>query len=163
MGSPLSWSKQQLPRLSRSRARPWASISGVGDAVDGPKAHTTLLRRLRGSSQAVVAQEGRFAQRGQGQATIGAASCSHCQRPKDATHKAPTQLARGFGRIGIEDFERGRARNPCLARWITDGGSFEFRRQLDYRACLYGTAVVVAGRFADVHGPPRIRSFHHES
>jgi len=67
---------------------------------------------------------------------------------KDATHKATTRLAKGFRRIGVEDLNvRGMAKNRCLARSIMDGGFFEFRRQLDYKARLYGAAVVVADRW----------------
>jgi hypothetical protein len=42
---------------------------------------------------------------------------------------------------------RGMAANRCLARSIMDGGFFELRRQLTYKARLYGARVVVAGRF----------------
>ncbi|MDL2411040.1 transposase, partial [Rhizobium calliandrae] len=34
-----------------------------------------------------------------------------------------------------------------LARSIMDGGFFEFRRQLDYKARFYGATVVVANRW----------------
>jgi len=51
-------------------------------------------------------------------------------------------------RIGVEDLNvRGMAKNRCLAGSIMDGGFFEFRRQLDYKARLYGAAVVVADRW----------------
>ena len=39
------------------------------------------------------------------------------------------------------------AANRCLARSIMDGGFFELRRQLTYKAKLYGSQIVVAGRF----------------
>ena len=41
----------------------------------------------------------------------------------------------------------GMAKKRCLARSIMDGGFFEFRRQLAYKARLYGAAVVVADRW----------------
>jgi putative transposase len=64
------------------------------------------------------------------------------------THKATTALAKGFRRIGIEDLNvQGMARNRRLARSIMDGGFFEFRRQLDDKARLYGASVVVADRW----------------
>jgi putative transposase len=50
--------------------------------------------------------------------------------------------------IGIEDLNvRGMAANHCLARSIMDGGFFELRRQLEYKSKLYGSRIVVAGRF----------------
>ena len=39
------------------------------------------------------------------------------------------------------------AAERCLARSIMDGGFFELRRQLTYKAKLYGSQIVVAGRF----------------
>ncbi len=67
---------------------------------------------------------------------------------RDATHKATTMLAKTYRRIGIEDLNvRGMARNRHLARSIMDGGFFEFRRQLNYKAQFYGATVVVADRW----------------
>ena len=51
-------------------------------------------------------------------------------------------------RIGIEDLNvRGMASNRGLARSIMDGGFFELRRQLDYKARFYGATVIVADRW----------------
>ena len=67
---------------------------------------------------------------------------------KDATHKATTMLTKTYSRIGVEDLNvRAMARNRRLARSIMDGGFFEFRRQLEYKARLYGAALVVAERW----------------
>ncbi|MDD4933608.1 MAG: transposase, partial [Methylacidiphilaceae bacterium] len=67
---------------------------------------------------------------------------------RDATHKATTMLTKTYRRIGIEDLNvRGMARNRHLARSIMDGGFFEFRRQLDYKARFYGATIVVADRW----------------
>ena len=42
---------------------------------------------------------------------------------------------------------RGMASNRCLARSIMDGGLFECRRQLTYKAALYGSRLLVANRW----------------
>ena len=42
---------------------------------------------------------------------------------------------------------RGMASNRRLSRSIMDGGFFEFRRQLEYKAKLYGSRIVVAHRW----------------
>jgi putative transposase len=48
----------------------------------------------------------------------------------------------------VEDLNvRGLSANRRLARVIMDGGFYEFRRQLDYKARMTGAAVVVAHRW----------------
>jgi len=75
-------------------------------------------------------------------------SCRIVNIRKDATHKATTKLAKTFRRIGIEDLNvRGMVRNRHLARSILDGGFFEFRRQLQYKAKRCGAVIVVAARW----------------
>lgn len=67
---------------------------------------------------------------------------------KDALHKATTDIARRFSAVAIEDLNvRGMVANRSLARAISDVGLSEFRRQLSYKAQMYGTRVVVAGRW----------------
>ena len=67
---------------------------------------------------------------------------------RDATHKATTRIARGWRRIVVEDLNvRGMAANRRLARSIMDGAFHEFRRQLDYKATMYGATVIVADRW----------------
>ena len=65
---------------------------------------------------------------------------------RDATHKATTMLAKTYRRVGIENLNvQGMVRNLRLARSIMDAGFFEFRRQLEYKARMYGSSVIVAG------------------
>src|SRR5262249_16987223 len=67
---------------------------------------------------------------------------------RDATHKLTTRVTRTFAVIGIEDLDvRGMLRNRRLARSIADGGFYELRRQIDYKARLYGARVIVADRW----------------
>ena len=50
--------------------------------------------------------------------------------------------------IGIEDLNvRGMLANEKLARNIGDLGFYEFRRQLEYKARLYGADLVTASRW----------------
>nr|WP_293841741.1 RNA-guided endonuclease TnpB family protein [uncultured Arsenicibacter sp.] len=66
----------------------------------------------------------------------------------DNLHKLTTHLAKNHSRIVIEDLNvRGMSQNHKLASAILDGGFFEFRRQLTYKAGWYGAEVVVADRF----------------
>ena len=67
---------------------------------------------------------------------------------RDALHKATTTIVRKFTVIGIEDLNvRGMMANRRVARAIADIGAFEFRRQLDYKAPMNGSRVVVADRW----------------
>ncbi|MEG3845176.1 RNA-guided endonuclease TnpB family protein, partial [Microcoleus sp. herbarium14] len=66
----------------------------------------------------------------------------------DALHKLTTHLAKNHSRIVIEDLNvRGMSKNHKLASALLDGGFFEFRRQLTYKADWYGSELVVADRF----------------
>ena len=56
-----------------------------------------------------------------------------------------TELVGRFMVIGIEDLNvRGMMANERLSRSIADMGFHEFRRQLTYKAAMYGSRVVVA-------------------
>lgn len=125
-------------------------------AIAGPKAHTALLKRLRRANKAMARKvlAARRAKRKFGQNIAKArrklaklhARIANIRR--DATNKATTMLAKTYRRIGIEDLNvRGMARNRHLARSIMDGGFFEFRRQLEYKARFYGATIVLADRW----------------
>jgi putative transposase len=117
----------------------------TGEAIAGPKAHKSLLKRLRRSNRALSRKlrGSRNAAKAKLRLARLHARISHIR--KDATHKLTTMLVKTYRRIGIEDLNvRGMAKNRRLARSIMDGGFFELRRQLDYKARLYGATVIVA-------------------
>jgi putative transposase len=119
-----------------------------GDPIPGPKAHKALLGRLRRRSQSLSRKQKGSANRRKAKARLARLHSRIAAIRRDATHKATTMLAKTYRRIGIEDLNvRGMARNRHLARSIMDGGFFEFRRQLDYKARFYGATVVVAVRW----------------
>ncbi len=67
---------------------------------------------------------------------------------RDVTHKLTTALVRNFRWIGIEDLNvRGMLANSKLSKSITDAALTEVRRQLEYKAPLAGSTVVIADRF----------------
>jgi putative transposase len=119
-----------------------------GVAVPGPKAHKALLQRLRRSSRALSRKLRGSRNAAKAKRRLARLHARISNIRKDATHKATTMLAKTYRRIGIEDLNvRGMARNRRIARSIMDGGFFEFRRQLHYKARFYGARLVVADRW----------------
>lgn len=67
---------------------------------------------------------------------------------KDATHKLTTHLAKNHSTVKIEDLNvSGMLKNKRLSSAISDGGFYEFRRQLEYKCAWYGSNLVVIDRF----------------
>ena len=67
---------------------------------------------------------------------------------QDALHKLTTKLAQNYACIVLEDLNvKGMMANHRLARHIADMGFYEFRRQLEYKAKLYGSHIEVADRW----------------
>jgi len=67
---------------------------------------------------------------------------------QDWLHQTTTRLVREFSLMGIEDLNvRGMMASEKLARHIADIGFHEFRRQLEYKARLYGAQLVTASRW----------------
>jgi putative transposase len=119
-----------------------------GEVVTGPKAHTALLKRLRRTSRRLSDKQRGSNNRAKAKNRLARLHARIVNIRKDATHKATTKLAKTFRRIGIEDLNvRGMVRNRHLARSILDGGFFEFRRQLQYKAKRCGAVIVVADRW----------------
>lgn len=119
-----------------------------GEPIPGPKAHTTLLKRLRRTSRRLSQKQRGSKNRAKAKRRLARLHARIANIRKDATHKATTKLATTFQRIGIEDLNvRGMAQNRHLSRSIVDGGFFEFRRQLDYKARRSGAIIVVADRW----------------
>jgi putative transposase len=120
----------------------------TGETIEGPKAHKAALKRLRRANKAMARKR-----RGSNNARKAKARLARLHRRitairRDATHKLTTRLTKTYAVIGIEDLNvRGMSANRHLARAVMDGGFFELRRQLDYKARLYGSRIVVASRW----------------
>jgi len=66
----------------------------------------------------------------------------------DASHKLTTRLATEFNTIAVEDLNvAGMVKNHCLARSVADGGFSEIRRQIEYKARMTGSNVVIVDRW----------------
>ena len=67
---------------------------------------------------------------------------------KDFTHKATSKLIDENQVIGLEDLNvAGMMKNHCLAKAISDVSWYKIRRQLEYKAAIYGREVRLVGRF----------------
>ena len=119
-----------------------------GTEIPGPKPHKALLKRLRRANKALARKRRGSRNSAKAKRRLGRLHARIGHIRKDALHKATTMLTKTYHRIGIEDLNvRGMSRNRCLARAILDGGFFEFRRQLEYKARFYGATVVVVDRW----------------
>jgi putative transposase len=119
----------------------------TGEVITGPRAHKAALKRLRRANKALARKRRASANFRKAKRRLARIHARVANIRRDATHKLTTHLAKTYQKIGIEDLNvRGMARGN-IARSIMDGGFFEFRRQLEYKAKLYGSRVVTASRF----------------
>ena len=125
-----------------------------GNKVPGAKPHKEVLPRLRRLNQSLSRKQG--ARKGEkksqnyikAQRRLSRLHAKTANIRNDETHQLTTKLTKEYGVIGIEDLNvSGMAKNHCLARAVLDMSFFEFRRQIEYKAKMTGSTVVVANRF----------------
>jgi putative transposase len=125
-----------------------------GAAVEGPKPHKALLTRLRRFCRSMSRKTGAKKGEKKSKNYIKASkklSKLHARITNirvNALHQLTTKLTRTYSIIGIEDLNvSGMVKNHRLARSIMDMSFYEFRRQLEYKAKMTGSTIVVADRF----------------
>lgn len=120
----------------------------TGEVVAGPKALKMNLRKLRRLSRAVSRKVKGSANRRKAVRKLGRLHARINNIRQDALHKLTTSVVQRFTVIGIEDLHvKGMVRNHCLARAVSDVGMGEFRRQIEYKAAMYGSRIVLADRW----------------
>lgn len=120
----------------------------TGEHIDGPKPLRVALGRLRMLGKAVSRKKKGSKNRRKAVAKLSRQHSRVADVRNDFLHKLTTDLVRRFDTITIEDLNvRGMAKNRHLSRAISDMGFFEFRRQLTYKAAMYGATIVVADRW----------------
>ena len=120
----------------------------TGEVISGPKAHKALLGRLKRLSRSLSRKQKGSANRRKARTKLARMNARVTNIRLDASHKLTTDLTRRFHTVVIEDLNvRGMLKNRHLARSIADMSFFEFRRQLEYKAAMRGSQVIVADRF----------------
>ena len=120
----------------------------TGEKVVGAKPHKALLSRLKRLSRSLSRKVRGSANRHKAKQKLAKLHARIANIRQDNLHQLTTDLTRRFHTIGIEDLNvSGMVKNRHLSRAISDMGFFEFRRQLEYKAAMRGSVVVVADRF----------------
>ena len=125
-----------------------AATLSSGEKLAGPKALEAHLERLQRLSRWHSRKRKASNNRRKSALRLARLHARIWNARQDWLHQTTTRVVRQFGVIGIEDLHvRGMMANRKLARKIADIGFHEFRRQLEYKARLYGAELVTASRW----------------
>jgi len=120
----------------------------TGETIEGPKALTRMLAKMRRLSRALSRKVKGSANRARARLKLARLHERITHRRREGLHQLTTSLTRRFHTIGIEDLNvKGILRNRKLARAIVDMGFHEFRRQLMYKAAQRGGQVILVDRW----------------
>lgn len=117
----------------------------TGEKLNGPKSLKSSLRELRSLNRHLSRKirGSRNHKKCKSKLTRCHARIKHIR--SDWLHKTTTRIVRRFSLVGIESLNvAGMMKNRRLSRSISDVGFYEFRRQLEYKAELYGSKIVAA-------------------
>lgn len=125
-----------------------AATLSSGEKLAGPKALHAHLERLQRLSRWHSRKKKGSNNRRKSAMRLARLHARIANVRRDWLQQTTTRLVREFAVIGVEDLNvRGMMANEKLARHIADIGFHEFRRQLDYKALLYGAELVTASRW----------------
>lgn len=125
-----------------------ALVCSNGDTFDAPKPLGKALKQLRRRSRQVSRKVEGSRNRHKAKQRLARNHARIRRIRTDWQHKVTTKLARENQTICLEDLNvKGMLANHKLARAISDIGWYEIRRQLTYKALLYGGTVRVVGRW----------------
>ena len=124
-----------------------ATLSDGSDPIPAPKPLRGYLGKLKRLSRALSRKQRGSNNRAKARTKLARFHRRIADIRADALHKLTTSLTR-YRTIVIEDLNvGGMLANRHLARAIADLGLFEFRRQLDYKAAMAGSMLIVADRW----------------
>jgi putative transposase len=119
----------------------------TGEVVAGPKPHKALLNRLRRLNKSLNRKVRGSRNRAKARAKVAKLHARIANIRRDFLHKFTTSVVRRFSLIGIEDLNVSGMAKTTLARSVLDQSPYEMRRQLEYKAPMHGSKMVVADRF----------------
>ena len=125
----------------------FATLSS-GEVIKGPKPHKSLLPRLRRLSKSLSRKQKGSSNRTKAKRKLAKLHARIANIRNDAIHQLTTRLTVNYTMIGIEDLNvKGMIKNRHLSRSIADMGLHEFRRQLEYKAEMRKSRVVIADQW----------------
>ncbi|MCC2959536.1 transposase [Massilia sp. IC2-278] len=120
----------------------------TGEIVSGPKALGALLGRVRRLSRSLSRKIKGSRNRNKARGKLARLHCRIANVRANGLHQFTTSITRRFHTIGIEDlYVKGMLGNRRLSRAVADMGFSTLRRQLEYKAKLYGSQVIIADRW----------------
>ena len=112
-----------------------------------PKPYRKARKRLVRLQRRLSRKQKGSANRKKAVVQLGKAHKRVSDMRQDSLHKLTTYLAKRYRVVVVEDLQvKNLLKNPKLAGSLSDCGFYEFRRQLEYKARLYGCQVVAADR-----------------
>ena len=125
----------------------FATLS-TGEKIEAPKPLARSLRRLQMHSRRLSRKVKGSKNREKQARRVARIHYHTAEIRNDFIQKLTTRLCRENQTVAVERLHvAGMVRNRCLARAISDAGWAEFKRQLEYKAVLYGTHLVIADPF----------------
>jgi putative transposase len=125
----------------------FATLS-TGEKVDAPRPLKKQISKVRRASRRLSRKKKGGSNRKKQQRRLARLYARMASIRLDFIHKLTTKLCRENQTVVVEHLNvSGMERNRKLARAISDSSWAEFRRQLEYKAKIYGTHLIIAERF----------------
>lgn len=124
------------------------AVLSTGKVFEGVKPHTQKLTRLKRLSRQLSRKKKCSNNLKKASMRLAKLHLDIANIRKDYLNKTTTNIVLNYDKIGIEKLNvKEMSSNRKLARHILDQSFYEFRRQLEYKARMYGSKIIVADRF----------------